>query len=133
MKESQSMEQFVSDVFGSHLIPVIKTFPAQLYLLLSPLSPDMTGTPFIRHTEWKYNLTPESRHHQVLLEVMRVIPLADPGHILKFNTAVLLQLLHHLVQYISLVGMIITSELDITCNGNFPIFPKSEETIKSLC
>ena len=58
MKESQCMEQLMSDVFGGHLIPVIETLPAQLYLLLSPLSPDITATPFIRHTEWKYNLTP---------------------------------------------------------------------------
>ena len=54
MKESQSMEQFVSDVFGGRLIPVVETFPAQLYLLLPSFSPDITGTPFIRHTEWKY-------------------------------------------------------------------------------
>ena len=53
MKESQSMEQFVSDVLGGRLVPLTEAVPAQDHLLLSSLSPDIAGasTRDCRHTE----------------------------------------------------------------------------------
>ena len=45
MKESNSMEQFVSDVLCGDLGPVLEAVPAKDQLLLPSFSPDIAGTP----------------------------------------------------------------------------------------
>ena len=59
MEESQSMEQFVSDVLGGDRGPVFEAVSAQDQLLLSSFSPDMAGASnsvfdtVTFDTEWK--------------------------------------------------------------------------------
>ena len=59
MEESQSMEQFVSDVLSGVRGPVLEAVPAKDQLLLSSFSPDIAGASnsvfdtVTFDTEWK--------------------------------------------------------------------------------
>ena len=54
MKESQSMEQFVSDVLSGDLGSVFEAVSAKDHLLLSSFSPDIAGASnSVFDTEWK--------------------------------------------------------------------------------
>ena len=56
MEESQSMEQFVSDVLSGNRGPVLEAVSAEDQILLSSFSPDIArASNSVFDTEWKYD------------------------------------------------------------------------------
>ena len=111
------MEQFVSDVLSGDRGPVMEAVSAQDQLLLPSFSPDIAGASnSVFDTEVKVMThSSPSILGWSLLEIVREILPTDPSDVLKPNTAVPFQTLDHLVQYVSLVGMIKLSEPIIDC------------------
>ena len=100
MKESNSMEQFVSDVLSGDLGPVLEAVSAKDHLLLSSFSPDIAGASnSVFDTEVKVMThSSPSILGWSLLEIVREILPTDPSDVLKPKTAVPLKTLDDFVQ-----------------------------------